>query len=375
MKVLFLTNIPAPYRLKFFSLLGEFCDLTVIYELEYSTMRNNKWNEQVKKTFKEIYLNAKRVEASSGFSFDIIKYLKKDYDFIIVGTHMTPIARIAMLYMRLMNIPYIFNLDGAMCYPLNKMGKIGWFLRKFLLYDGAKYYITTTNEAINYLTYFNIDKNKILKYKFSSIMEKDVIDNIIEKEEKICIRKKLGIIENKVLISVGQFIPRKGFDVILKAKKYLPDDVGVYLIGGEITEEYRALIEQYGLKNIHFISFKTKLELEEFYKAADIFILPTRHDEWALVVNEAIAKGLPVITTNRCGAGLEIIKDYKNGFLINVDDVKDLANKVEIILDDEYLCKKINKNNLKLAKKYTIENMVKEHLEIFNKILEKHRRT
>lgn len=131
---------------------------------------------------------------------------------------MTPIARIAMIYMRLMNIPYIFNLDGAMCYPLNKMGKIGWFLRKFLLYDGAKYYITTTNEAINYLTYFNIDKNKILKYKFSSIMEKDVIDNVIEKKEKIYIRKKLGIIEKKVLISVGQFIHRKGFDIILKAK-------------------------------------------------------------------------------------------------------------------------------------------------------------
>ena len=84
MKILFLTNIPAPYRLKFFSLLGEYCDLTVIYELKYSTERNSKWNEKVKKNFKEIYLNAIRVEASSGFSFDIIKYLKKDYDFIII---------------------------------------------------------------------------------------------------------------------------------------------------------------------------------------------------------------------------------------------------------------------------------------------------
>lgn len=112
------------------------------------------------------------------------------------------------------------------------------------------------------------------------------------------------------------------------------------------------------------------MELEEFYKAADIFVLPTRHDEWALVVNEALAKGLPIITTNRCGAGLEIIKNYKNGFLVNVDDVEDLANKINLVLNDEDLCKQMNENNLKLAKEYTIENMVKEHMKIFYKIKE-----
>ena len=372
LKILFLTNIPAPYRLKFFSLLGKYHDLTVVYELESSSIRNSKWNIEVEKTFKEIYLDAKRVEASSGFTFKIIKYLKKKYDFIIIGTHMTPVARIAMFYMRLFNISYIFNLDGAMCYPLEGMGKLGYLLRKHLLYDGATNYITTTNEAVSYLKYFNIDINKILKYRFSSIMNNDVATAITNNDEKNIIRQKLGIYEKKVLISVAQFIPRKGLDIILQAKRYLSEDIGVYFIGGEVTAEYQDIVSKYNLKNIHFVGFKTKEELEEYYKIANIFILTTRHDEWGLVINEALAKGVPIITTNRCGAGLEIIKDYENGFLIKVDDTKELVKKINIILDDSNLQKRIANNNLELAKKYTIETMVDDHLKIFEMLKNKY---
>ena len=57
MKILFLTNIPSPYREKFFSLLGEKCELTVIYELKYATNRDKNWKVDVNKTYKEIFLN------------------------------------------------------------------------------------------------------------------------------------------------------------------------------------------------------------------------------------------------------------------------------------------------------------------------------
>lgn len=367
MKILFLTNVPSPYRVNFFSLLGEKCDLTVIYELEYATNRDKKWKIDVKKTYKEIFLNAKRILADGGFSFKILKYLNKEYDFIIVGTHGTPIAKLAMIYMRIRKIPYILNLDGALMYTLKTKNKMNLFLRK-IMFQGAKYYLTTNDESIKYLESFGIGKNKIFKYRFSSVLRKDIIDNIINQNKKDMLKMSLGIKEKKIILSVGQFIFRKGFDILLKSKKYIDTNVGLYIIGGNVTEEYNKLIRDYNLKNVHFLGFKPKEELEKYYEVSDIFVLPTRHDEWGLVINEAIAKGLPVITTNHCGAGLELIKNYENGFSVHTEDYVTLGWKINKILDDEKLKKSMEENNYKLASEYTIEKMVIDHINILYKL-------
>lgn len=363
MKILFLTNIPSPYRVEFFSLLGEKCDLTVIYELEYATNRDKKWRVDVKKTYKEIFLNAKRILSDGGFSFKILKYLNKEYDFIIVGTHGTPIAKLAMIYMRIKKIPYILNLDGALTYTLRTKNKINLFFRK-MMFQGAKYYLTTNDESIKYLKSFGIKEDKIFKYRFSSILKKNIIDKIINSYEKNILKMSLGIKEEKIILSVGQFIYRKGFDVLLKSKDYIDSNIGLYIVGGEATEEYNRLIEDYDLKNVYFLGFKSKKELEKYYKVSDVFVLPTRHDEWGLVINEALAKGLPVITTNHCGAGLELIKNITNGFLIAVDDIKLLSECISNILNNKKLRYNMQINNLLVAQKYTIENMVDDHIKI-----------
>lgn len=361
MKVLFLTNIPSPYRVKFFSLLGEKCKLTVIYELEYATNRNKKWKVDIKKTYKEIFLNAKRTIYDGGISFKIFKYLNEKYDFIIVGTHGTPTAKLAMLYMRLRNIPYILNLDGGLMYTLTSKSKTNLFFRK-VMFRGAKYYLTTNEESKKYLSFFGIKGEKIFKYRFSSILKKDI--EKINQEKKLLLKKYLNIKEEKVVLSVGQFIHRKGFDVLLKSKKYLGNNVGFYIIGGKITEEYRKILNDNNLKNIYFLDFKTKEELDKYYQISDVFVLPTRHDEWGLVINEAIAKGLPVITTNHCGAGVELIKNSKNGFLVEVENVEMLSECINNILNNKRLRYNMQINNLLLAQKYTIENMVNDHIKI-----------
>lgn len=367
MKILFLTNIPSPYREKFFSLLGEKCELTVIYELKYATNRDKNWKVDVNKTYKEIFLNAKRILDDGGFSFSVLKYLNKKYDFIIVGTHGTPIAKLAMIYMRIRKIPYILNLDGALTYTLENRSKINLFLRK-MMFQGAKYYLTTNDESIRYLNFFGIEKERIFKYNFSSILKKDIDNEFFIQEKKEFLKEELEIKEKYIILSVGQFIHRKGFDILLKSKKYIEENVGVYIIGGKTTKEYNEIIKKYNLKNVYFLEFKSKKELEKYYKVSDIFVLPTRHDEWGLVVNEALAKGLPIITTNRCGAGLELIKNYENGFLLHTGDYVTLGEKINEILDNNNLKKSMINNNYKLASEYTIEKMVVDHINILYKL-------
>ena len=108
--------------------------------------------------------------------------------------------------------------------------------------------------------------------------------------------------------------------------------------------------------------------LYQYYRAADLFVLPTHHDEWGLVINEALSCGLPVITTNRCGAGLETITPGENGFLVEHTDIEALKTTLDSLLENPDLRLYMASQNLKLAHEYTIEKMVEDHLRIFQKL-------
>ena len=93
-------------------------------------------------------------------------------------------------------------------------------------------------------------------------------------------------------------------------------------------------------------------------------MLPTREDVWGLVVNEAMACGLPVIATNMCGAGLELISNGVNGFIVQANDENELAKTLEIMLQSDVLTEQGNKA-LKKIKEFTFQTMATRCYEIF----------
>ena len=89
--------------------------------------------------------------------------------------------------------------------------------------------------------------------------------------------------------------------------KELDDKYNLVIVGGGQDEaQYRGYIKERGLKNVYLVGFKPKAEVFEYYKAADLFVLPTREDIWGLVINEAMAVGLPVVSTDMCVAATEL---------------------------------------------------------------------
>lgn len=366
MRVLFLTNIPSPYRVEFFNELGKLCDLTVLYELEAATDRNLKWNANNNGNFKEVFLNGVKVGKESALSFSVIKYLNsKEYDIIVIGGYSTPTGMLAIEFLRMKKIPFILNCDGGIV----KNDHILKYRFKKHFIGSASAYLCTGNNTKKYIINYGGKLNNIYIYPFTSVKEKDIIENIYTVQEKEEIRNKLSLSGKRIIVSVGQFIYRKGFDILIESMKLLPSEYSVYIIGGIPTEEYIELKEKNKLDNLFFVEFLTKEELKEYYIASDLFVLPTREDIWGLVINEAMAIGLPVITTNKCVAGLELIKDDINGYIIPIEDSIQLANKITDVLDNEELLNKISLNNIKLMKEYTIENMAKKHYEIFRDFL------
>ena len=82
MKVLYVTNIAAPYRVDFFNDLSKYCDLTVLFERKKAVDRNDEWYNNAF-SFNGIFLKSKNIGNEAAISFEVIKYLKQKYDLII----------------------------------------------------------------------------------------------------------------------------------------------------------------------------------------------------------------------------------------------------------------------------------------------------
>lgn len=358
MKVLFMTNLPSPYRVRFFAELGKKCDLTVIYERKSASDRSEKWRAVSDKTYKEIFLYGKKIGTDNSISFEILKYINKSYDVIVVGMYSTITAMISILYMRVRGIPFWISTDGGF---VKEEPRKNYILKKVLL-GSAKAWLSTGTKATEYLVHYGADWRKCYVYPFSSVSEKDLLEKPLNQSEKEQFKNQIGGVEKRMLLSVGQFIHRKGYDLLIQACVGLSDDIGVYIVGGVPPQEYIDLIQKYNIRNIHFVDFMKKDELAVYYKAADVFILPTREDIWGLVINEAMSYGLPVITTTNCIAGLELVEDDFNGQLVPSEDVESLKNSIETVFSD---CERLGSNALETIRKYTIERMAEIHAEYF----------
>ena len=335
----------------------------MLFEKAASNERDISWNNHKFENFDGIIMNGKSVDVDKAICYHIFKYLKRNkYDYIIVSNMATPTGIMAIEYMKARRIHYILEGDGGFA----RSGKGFKEIFKKHIIQGAKLYFSTSISHDDYWKTYGAKTEKIHRYPFTSIWERDICSDFIEHEKKQTIKNELGITAENVILTVGQFIHRKGYDVLLKACQYL-SNVEIYIIGGKPTTKYMKIIEELDLTNIHFVEFILKEELKKYFLLSDLFVLPTREDCWGLVINEAMANGLPVITTDKCAAGLELITNSENGFIIPVDDEKILAEKINLIMENHDLRLKMAYSSINKIKEYTIEAMASRHIEVLNK--------
>lgn len=350
----------------FFTELGKKCDLTVLYERRAASDRDKSWKVDAGKTYQEFYLKGLEVSTDNSFCPNVIHYLKSEYDIVVIGMYSTYTAMIAMMWMKLYHKQYVISTDGGF---VREESKIKKRFKTFWL-SSARFWLGTGKLAREYLRYYGAQNERIFDYPFTSVDEADIIPNVLESKEKKELREKLGVSADKLIVSVGQFIPRKGFDILLESCKSTLDANTELLIIGGTEEELERVTARKIPKNVRVYPFMSKHRLFQYYQAADFFVLPTREDVWGLVVNEAMACGLPVLTTDRCGAGLEMIKPEKNGWIIPTEDVEALSSGIHKILQQSSL-RNQEIGAIESAHEYTFQTMANRHYEIFKEMIDK----
>lgn len=151
------------------------------------------------------------------------------------------------------------------------------------------------------------------------------------------------------LISVGGVTVRKGYDYLIEALKDLKDyPFKCYIVGSiddkRFYEQLKIKIKDYGLpKKIEFTGYISNERLKELYLSCDIFILPSRHEGYGIVLKEAMNYGLPIVATN-VGAVCEVIENGKTGILVESNDPGSLTETLQNLIHNPTILTQIAKN-------------------------------
>lgn len=187
------------------------------------------------------------------------------------------------------------------------------------------------------------------------------------------LKKELGLSESTPLIgTIAVLRKKKGHHLLIEAiprvLKKIPEAVFVFVGDGPQRNNIEKKIKEYGLSN-NIVMLGYRDDIPQILKSIDLFVLPTLQEALGTSFIEAMAMCKPVIGSDVDGVR-EVIDDGVNGYLVHPDDIRALADRIiELITDRQKALIMGAKGREKVEKKYTIEKMCNEMLEIYLKNL------
>lgn len=175
----------------------------------------------------------------------------------------------------------------------------------------------------------------------------------------------------KIVFSLGRMVEYKGYEYLINAAKYLPDDYVVVIGGkGPLFEDYKEMIAEEGLKDkVILLGYLNDLDLKIWMKACTIFALSSiiKTEAFAIVQIEAMSAGRPIVATNIPGSGVPWVnKDGFSGMNVPIKDSEAIAKAiVEITKDPEiyagYCARSYQRYEEMFTKDIMIDNLLKKY--------------
>ena len=142
-----------------------------------------------------------------------------------------------------------------------------------------------------------------------------------------------------VILFASKLQVRKNASHLVEAYSRLLQREGIraqpYLLivgDGEERERLQTQVRELGLTGVRFTGFRNQTELPLFFALADVFVLPARHEPWGLVVNEAMAAGVPVVLSSDVGAAADLVTNGVEGFVYPTGDIAQLTAALASVL-------------------------------------------
>lgn len=247
-------------------------------------------------------------------------------------------------------------------FSINPADYVMLSIEKYVLEKGSKKIISVAKGVKKeILENYNVPEDKITVIA-NGVNTEEFKPNIQVKNE---IRKKYNIKKEVVLMFSGHYWQRKGLEHIIKALPKL-NNVKLLVVGTGNIQRYKKIAHDENVLNkIIFTGFVQSIK--DYYNAADCFVFPTLYEAFSLATLEAVSSGLPIIATKVNGTE-DLIENGVNGFFIKRDS-KDIAEKINILIEDEKLRKKMSRNARKSAKNYSWDKVASKTEKIYEEVI------
>ena len=294
--------------------------------------------------------------------FSLIKMLKKER-INLIHAHSHETTPFAILASKFIKIPVISHIRIQISREKAK---------KYLVHHAD---LVLTKSEWQREEISNIAKSTVLKIGDGFDFKKYDDANSIEK--KTAIRNKLGIKEDAlILISISRFEGRKNFELSLKAISSLKNKtIYLLLVGSKgdnnsYEEKVKRMIFDLDLHhNVKIMPFTNNVI--DYLIVSDIFLQTSKKEGLSRAAIEAMFTGIPLIATNIPG-NQDLIIDDQNGFLIKMDDPKQLTEKILLFYENRELIKKMGDAGRKIAiENFDIKKYNKRIEDIYLNFLEK----
>lgn len=355
-KIILITNIPTPYRIPLFNELDKqfkqngYSFLVVFGGLGYP---RRKWEiDMTTCKFDFVVLNSNSnlsVEKEKvRFCYSgIWNIIKKENPSVII-TNGFSIATTKIWFRSFSSkIPYII-WSGAVLQRSSKISIFNKILRSFLT-DRATRFIAYGTKAKEYLISLGADSNKIHISINTVDIDYYILNTMSFKNNQNQVKKRI--------LYIGHLTEGKRIDNLFYAIKLLSiqrKDIILDIIG-DGPEKHNLKIAADKLQISQYVKlhgFKQKEYIINFLKKADCFVFPSVYDIWGLVLNEAMASGLPCISSIYSGATIDLIEHEKTGFAMDFSKHNEVAEKINWILNNPDESRAIGKN----ARKFITKN-------------------
>lgn len=234
------------------------------------------------------------------------------------------------------------------------------FLRKFIANLDGCLSIGTWNK--NFYSHYGADPKKIFDVPYAvdnTFFQQKCAEAATKRE---AFRASLQLQPGRpIILYASKMTPRKRAEDLLEAYTGLspngaePDPYLLFIGDGEMRATLEQRASQLGWDSIKFLGFKNQTELPAFYDLCDVFVLPSFHEPWGLVINEVMNAGRAVIVSDQVGCGADLVRPRENGYIFEAGDIADLRIGLKTVLNTPDQSRMMGANSLKIINKWGFE--------------------
>lgn len=230
-----------------------------------------------------------------------------------------------------------------------KRGRVKEWMKRFLL-SGAAACLTPGRDADEYAASYGVQR--ILRLEHVVDVPRFARAHALRRLPVTQARRAHLGLSGYVFLYVGRLWWQKGIDSLIDAFGQIRRrgiDASLLLVGdGPDRTRYEAQVKSMDLRPVRFTGFVQQLELAGMYALADAFVFPTRGDPYGLVVDEAMASGLPIISSTSAGEIASRVVEGENGYLVPLDDPDLLARAMARLAENSANSARMGEVSLRL---------------------------